>query len=168
MESTALFVAAHFGLVDIATILIKPPISVDINSAIFGCTPLYVSASEGYKEFVHLMLEMKGINVDPVDREEGLDTPFIEATSHGHEAIVLLLLNHGQDIEARTHDGQTALSKAAERGNDSILRLPLGKRRKYSLKRKRRKNTIFICCSLRKYSNSNFLTRKRCGYRISR
>ncbi|KAI5792862.1 ankyrin repeat-containing domain protein [Pyronema domesticum] len=126
MECAALFVAAFFGLVDIANILMEPPINADINSDILGCTSLYIAVSQGHKDFVRLILETKGIDIEP--RGSDPHAPFLVMASFSdHAEIVLLLLNHGVDIESRDNRGQTALSNAAKRGNDSILRLLLEK-----------------------------------------
>ena len=50
-----------------------------------------------------------------------------DAPGNGHKAVVLLLLEKGAEVEARSGLGQTALHCAAQYGHEVVVRLLLEK-----------------------------------------
>ena len=62
---------------------------------------------------------------DEVDVRGGFSnsTPLIEAAIHTDPTVLLLLLCHGADLEARGDSGQTALHHAALRGSARCARV---------------------------------------------
>ena len=52
-------------------------------------------------------------------------TPLIVSAEMGDNTMVLLLLEKGADIEAKTSDGRTALHRAAENGHEAAVRVLL-------------------------------------------
>lgn len=90
-----------------------------------GATLLHVAASSNLQSTIRALLESKA-KVD--ERDDGGSTPLHYAASFEHEAIdntasVLLLLEHGADIEAWAPFFGTALSAAADLGNWPVVRL---------------------------------------------
>ncbi|KAL6720887.1 hypothetical protein ACLMJK_002812 [Lecanora helva] len=58
--------------------------------------------------------------VDPADADIGY-TPLLRAATHGHEAMVRLLLDRGANIEARTPSNGTPLICACEGNHEAIV-----------------------------------------------
>jgi hypothetical protein len=85
---------------------------VDVNFADtinFNFTALHVAASQGKTEVVRMLLDQKGIVVDP--RSESEQTPLIMAARSKHTKTVGLLVAAGADLDAKPNHG--SMSKSA-------------------------------------------------------
>jgi ankyrin repeat protein len=106
-QPSALHLAAHFGLDEIAKILLGGSHKVDINLKIFSETPLMISSGRGHESFIRLLLEREGIVSDTRD-DRGLNA-LLHAVRGGHTKVVSLLIKKGVDIESSTDNGRSAL-----------------------------------------------------------
>jgi len=85
---------------------------VDVNYAdknYYNFTALHMAASKGHSEVVHMLLEQKGIDVDP--RSEAEQTPLIMAARSKHMKIVDELTAAGANLDAKPNHG--SMSKSA-------------------------------------------------------
>jgi hypothetical protein len=83
--------------------------------------PLCIAAGDGDMVKVEDLLD-KGASPDAW----GIDyvsRALIDAASQGHSDVVVLLIEHGADVNARNMDGNTALDAARESDHDDIVRL---------------------------------------------
>lgn len=118
---TGLQIAAHFGLLHIARILISQGADVSTTDS-HGATALHRAAEGGYEEMVRLLLD-SGAEIEAKD-SKGY-TALHQASKGGSTAVVLLLLQTGAKI-SETIDGRTALHFAAEVGSEAVAELLLG------------------------------------------
>ncbi|MCI0640078.1 MAG: ankyrin repeat domain-containing protein [Gemmataceae bacterium] len=90
-----------------------------LRDPLSGETPLHTSAKMGHLGVVKLLLE-KGAIVD--SRETVFShTPLHAAAENGHEHIIDLLCQFKADINAKSRDGDTALTVAASRGHAKAI-----------------------------------------------
>lgn len=80
-QPSALHLAAHFGLDEIATILLGGSHKVNINLKIFSETPLMISSGRGHESFIRLLLEKEGI-VSELRDDQG-DNALLHAVGGG-------------------------------------------------------------------------------------
>ncbi len=79
-------------------------------------TCLFLAASRNHKGVVDRLLRDER-SMDLLDRNDRYDnTPLHVAGSHGFREIVLMLLNHGADVDRKNEDEQTPLLVAAKAG----------------------------------------------------
>ncbi|XP_053716398.1 ankyrin-2-like isoform X12 [Synchiropus splendidus] len=107
---TPLHIAAHYGNVNVATLLLNRGAAVDF-SARNGITPLHVASKRGNTNMVRLLLD-RGSQIDAKTRD-GL-TPLHCASRSGHSMVVELLLEREAPLFARTKNGLSALHMAAQ------------------------------------------------------
>ncbi|KAM9827448.1 uncharacterized protein ACB057_017843 [Neosynchiropus ocellatus] len=107
---TPLHIAAHYGNVNVATLLLNRGAAVDF-SARNGITPLHVASKRGNTNMVRLLLD-RGSRIDAKTRD-GL-TPLHCASRSGHSLAVELLLEREAPLFARTKNGLSALHMAAQ------------------------------------------------------
>ncbi|XP_065117830.1 ankyrin-2b isoform X4 [Paramisgurnus dabryanus] len=107
---TPLHIAAHYGNVNVATLLLNRGAAVDFTAR-NGITPLHVASKRGNTNMVHLLLE-RGAQIDAKTRD-GL-TPLHCAARSGHDTAVELLLERGAPMLARTKNGLSPLHMAAQ------------------------------------------------------
>jgi len=88
-----------------------------------GFTGLHCVAFLGLNEIAHAVLNIRDWDVDKADST--CCTPLIWASVNGCEGIIRLLLGKaGADVNTRyTTDGRTALSRAAEYGQEGVVKL---------------------------------------------
>jgi len=86
-----------------------------------GQTPLCRAAAIGEKEVVKLLLAVDGMDINHQDKDG--QTPLSHATKKGHKETVWLLAS--KLANASSHPDQTALSWAAEKGYEPVVRLLL-------------------------------------------
>uniref|UniRef100_H3CI87 Ankyrin 2 n=1 Tax=Tetraodon nigroviridis TaxID=99883 RepID=H3CI87_TETNG len=107
---TPLHIAAHYGNVNVATLLLNRGAAVDFTAR-NGITPLHVASKRGNTNMVGLLLD-RSSQIDAKTRD-GL-TPLHCAARSGHDASVELLLERGAPLLARTKNGLSALHMAAQ------------------------------------------------------
>ncbi|KAK5623008.1 hypothetical protein CRENBAI_021157 [Crenichthys baileyi] len=107
---TPLHIAAHYGNVNVATLLLNRGVAVDFTAR-NGITPLHVASKRGNTNMVRLLLD-RGSQIDAKTRD-GL-TPLHCAARSGHETAVELLLERGAPLLARTKNGLSPLHMAAQ------------------------------------------------------
>ncbi|XP_043294063.1 ankyrin-2 isoform X13 [Cervus elaphus] len=107
---TPLHIAAHYGNVNVATLLLNRGAAVDFTAR-NGITPLHVASKRGNASMVKLLLD-RGAQIDAKTRD-GL-TPLHCAARSGHDQVVELLLERGAPLLARTKNGLSPLHMAAQ------------------------------------------------------
>ncbi|KAM8764051.1 ankyrin-2 isoform 4-T4 [Rhynchonycteris naso] len=107
---TPLHIAAHYGNVNVATLLLNRGAAVDFTAR-NGITPLHVASKRGNTNMVKLLLD-RGGQIDAKTRD-GL-TPLHCAARSGHDQAVELLLERGAPLLARTKNGLSPLHMAAQ------------------------------------------------------
>uniref|UniRef100_A0A7N8YI00 Ankyrin 2b, neuronal n=1 Tax=Mastacembelus armatus TaxID=205130 RepID=A0A7N8YI00_9TELE len=107
---TPLHIAAHYGNVNVATLLLNRGAAVDFTAR-NGITPLHVASKRGNTNMVRLLLD-RGAQIDAKTRD-GL-TPLHCAARSGHDTAVELLLERGAPLLARTKNGLSPLHMAAQ------------------------------------------------------
>ncbi|XP_053514082.1 ankyrin-2 isoform X6 [Artibeus jamaicensis] len=107
---TPLHIAAHYGNVNVATLLLNRGAAVDFTAR-NGITPLHVASKRGNTNMVKLLLD-RGGQIDAKTRD-GL-TPLHCAARSGHGQAVELLLERGAPLLARTKNGLSPLHMAAQ------------------------------------------------------
>ncbi|XP_074555181.1 ankyrin-2b isoform X10 [Halichoeres trimaculatus] len=107
---TPLHIAAHYGNVNVATLLLNRGAAVDFTAR-NGITPLHVASKRGNTNMVGLLLD-RGSQIDAKTRD-GL-TPLHCAARSGHDSSVELLLERGAPLLARTKNGLSPLHMAAQ------------------------------------------------------
>ncbi|XP_035274045.1 ankyrin-2 isoform X2 [Anguilla anguilla] len=107
---TPLHIAAHYGNVNVSTLLLNRGAAVDFTAR-NGITPLHVASKRGNTGMVGLLLD-RGAQIDAKTRD-GL-TPLHCAARSGHELTVELLLERGAPLLARTKNGLSPLHMAAQ------------------------------------------------------
>ncbi|GCC26477.1 hypothetical protein chiPu_0004894 [Chiloscyllium punctatum] len=107
---TPLHIAAHYGNVNVATLLLNRGAAVDFTAR-NGITPLHVASKRGNTNMVKLLLD-RGAQIDAKTRD-GL-TPLHCAARSGHDGAVEILLERGAPMLARTKNGLSPLHMAAQ------------------------------------------------------
>ncbi|KAK3593652.1 hypothetical protein CHS0354_025541 [Potamilus streckersoni] len=118
---TPLHIAAHYGNVNVATLLIQKGADVNFHAK-NNITPLHVAARWGKANMVTLLLDNKAV-IDEKTKD-GL-TPLHCAARSGHENVVDLLLERGAPYQSKTKNGLTPLHVAAQGDHMDCARLLL-------------------------------------------
>jgi adenosylhomocysteine nucleosidase len=107
---TALHLAAFFGQLETAAVLLEAGADVDVPAANPShVRPLHSAAAGGHAAIVALLLE-RGANPDA--RQHGGYVPLHSSAAQGDVVSVRLLLEHGADPALRTEDGRSAADLA--------------------------------------------------------
>ncbi|CAK4070476.1 unnamed protein product [Aphanomyces euteiches] len=114
-KSSALFLAAQKGLVDITDCLIEGGASVEFRSA-----ALVPAAHFGHIDVVNLLLN-KGADANFANQKG--TTPLMRAAQEGQAAVVTSLLRKNADANAANMEGMTALMLASQRGHAHIAEI---------------------------------------------
>lgn len=93
---------------------------VDIDLG-FGITPLSISCEKGQLEIAQYFIN-RGAKLSNKKY-----MPFQLAVGNGHLEIVKIILDSGVDVNAKFHDGGTALMEASNEGQISIVKFLLTK-----------------------------------------
>lgn len=122
--------AAHSGHTDIVKLLLENGADVDTvdesSTTDRGGTALHSAAAGGHLEVIRTLLKA-GTNVNKC-RGIGAShaTPLFLAAKGGHEALCLLLLGHGAEIDPGIdYRGITPFEEAAKQGNINLMQLLL-------------------------------------------
>uniref|UniRef100_A0A8C2IJ27 Ankyrin 2a, neuronal n=1 Tax=Cyprinus carpio TaxID=7962 RepID=A0A8C2IJ27_CYPCA len=107
---TPLHIAAHYGNVNVATLLLNRGAAVDFTAR-NGITPLHVASKRGNTNMIALLLDREA-QIDAKTRD-GL-TPLHCAARSGHDTAVEILLERGAPILARTKNGLSPLHMSAQ------------------------------------------------------
>uniref|UniRef100_A0A4W6GAH1 Ankyrin 2a, neuronal n=1 Tax=Lates calcarifer TaxID=8187 RepID=A0A4W6GAH1_LATCA len=118
---TPLHIAAHYGNVNVSTLLLNRGAAVDFTAR-NGITPLHVASKRGNTNMVALLLD-RGAQIDAKTRD-GL-TPLHCAARSGHDPAVELLLERGAPILARTKNGLSPLHMSAQGDHVECVKLLL-------------------------------------------
>lgn len=120
---SALYYAAHAGLVGSVKLLLAKGINVNATGGRYG-SALQAAACKGHREVIEALLE-NGVDVNQTGGEYG--NALQGACSYGHRSCAELLLDNGAEVNARGGEHTTALHSAAFNGYDQVAGLLLGK-----------------------------------------
>lgn len=116
---TALHLAAFFGQLEVAAVLLEHGAAVDAPAGNPShVQPLHSAAAGGHAAIAALLLER---GADPDARQHGGFVPLHSAAARGDEVTARLLIEHGADRDARTDDGRRATDLAAADGGIRTL-----------------------------------------------
>nr|XP_021335926.1 ankyrin-3 isoform X29 [Danio rerio] len=107
---TPLHIAAHYGNINVATLLLNRGAAVDFKAR-NDITPLHVASKRGNANMVRLLLE-RGARID-ARTKDGL-TPLHCGARSGHEQVVEMLLDRGAPILSKTKNGLSPLHMATQ------------------------------------------------------
>ncbi|KAH6676741.1 ankyrin repeat-containing domain protein, partial [Halenospora varia] len=116
-DRTALFIAARYGDLETAQVLIACGANLEILCN--GCTALQIASAFGHVGFAKLLLD-SGAGIE--DSGPGRNTPLIEASTHGNLAMVMLLIAWGADLNARSRKRGTALAYATYHQQHEVVK----------------------------------------------
>ena len=115
---TALHLAAFFGQLEPATLLVRAGAVIDaVSRNAMRVTPLHSASAGGHTAICELLID-RGADVNAVQRD-GF-RPIHAAAQNGDERLVERLLAAGADHGLRLHDGRAAADLAAEAGHDDL------------------------------------------------
>ncbi|XP_042623178.1 ankyrin-3-like isoform X10 [Cyprinus carpio] len=118
---TPLHIAAHYGNINVATLLLNRGAAVDFKAR-NDITPLHVASKRGNANMVRLLLE-RGARID-AKTKDGL-TPLHCGARSGHEQVVELLLDRGAPILSKTKNGLSPLHMATQGDHLNCVQLLL-------------------------------------------
>nr|XP_057934089.1 ankyrin-3-like isoform X6 [Doryrhamphus excisus] len=118
---TPLHIAAHYGNINVATLLLNRGAAVDFKAR-NDITPLHVASKRGNGNMVRLLLE-RGAKID-ARTKDGL-TPLHCGARSGHEQVVEMLLNRGAPILSKTKNGLSPLHMATQGDHLNCVQLLL-------------------------------------------
>jgi len=94
-NETALYIAAKLNYADIVEFLLQEDADTEICEALFGWTPIFIAASEGFKDIVNLLIDY-GCKIDTVDYSGWF--PMEHASLRGHLAVADLLKPQNEQL----------------------------------------------------------------------
>ncbi|XP_054874603.1 ankyrin-3 isoform X10 [Amphiprion ocellaris] len=118
---TPLHIAAHYGNINVATLLLNRGAAVDFMAR-NDITPLHVAAKRGNSNMVKLLLD-RGSKID-AKTKDGL-TPLHCGARSGHEQVVEILLDRGAPILSKTKNGLSPLHMATQGDHLNCVQLLL-------------------------------------------
>ncbi|XP_061564917.1 ankyrin-3-like isoform X37 [Cololabis saira] len=118
---TPLHIAAHYGNINVATLLLNRGAAVDFKAR-NDITPLHVASKRGNSNMVRLLLE-RGGKID-ARTKDGL-TPLHCGARSGHEQVLELLLDRGAPILSKTKNGLSPLHMATQGDHLNCVQLLL-------------------------------------------
>ncbi|XP_051529672.1 ankyrin-3-like isoform X1 [Myxocyprinus asiaticus] len=118
---TPLHIAAHYGNINVATLLLNRGAAVDFKAR-NDITPLHVASKRGNSNMVRLLLE-RGARID-AKTKDGL-TPLHCGARSGHEQVVEMLLDRGAPILSKTKNGLSPLHMATQGDHLNCVQLLL-------------------------------------------
>ncbi len=108
---TALHLAAFFGQLEVAAVLLEHGAAVDAQAGnATHVQPLHSAAAGGHAAIAALLLER---GADPNARQQGGFVPLHAAAARGDDVTARLLLEHGADRDVRADDGRRPIDLAA-------------------------------------------------------
>ncbi|KAM6951078.1 ankyrin-3 [Aplochiton taeniatus] len=118
---TPLHIAAHYGNINVATLLLNRGAAVDFKAR-NDITPLHVASKRGNSNMVKLLLE-RGGRID-ARTKDGL-TPLHCGARSGHEQVVEMLLDRGAPMLSKTKNGLSPLHMATQGDHLNCVQLLL-------------------------------------------
>ncbi|XP_045067512.1 ankyrin-3 isoform X1 [Coregonus clupeaformis] len=118
---TPLHIAAHYGNINVATLLLNRGGAVDFMAR-NDITPLHVASKRGNSNMVKLLLD-RGSKID-AKTKDGL-TPLHCGARSGHEQVVEILLDRGAPILSKTKNGLSPLHMATQGDHINCVQLLL-------------------------------------------
>ncbi|XP_034426421.1 ankyrin-3-like isoform X8 [Hippoglossus hippoglossus] len=118
---TPLHIAAHYGNINVATLLLNRGAAVDFKAR-NDITPMHVASKRGNGNMVRLLLE-RGAKID-ARTKDGL-TPLHCGARSGHEQVVEMLLDRGAPILSKTKNGLSPLHMATQGDHLNCVQLLL-------------------------------------------
>nr|XP_020853866.1 ankyrin-3 isoform X19 [Phascolarctos cinereus] len=118
---TPLHIAAHYGNINVATLLLNRGAAVDFTAR-NDITPLHVASKRGNANMVKLLLD-RGAKIDAKTRD-GL-TPLHCGARSGHEQVVEMLLDRDAPILSKTKNGLSPLHMATQGDHLNCVQLLL-------------------------------------------
>ncbi|KAM4598950.1 LOW QUALITY PROTEIN: uncharacterized protein V3H82_016904 [Fundulus diaphanus] len=118
---TPLHIAAHYGNINVATLLLNRGAAVDFMAR-NDITPLHVASKRGNSNMVKLLLD-RGAKID-AKTKDGL-TPLHCGARSGHEQVVEILLDRGAPILSKTKNGLSPLHMATQGDHLNCVQLLL-------------------------------------------
>jgi len=106
---TPLMAAAQHGHLKVSGVLLEHDCAINACSTEDGCTALYTAASNGYPEFVE-MLVREGAKLDIADHDNM--TPLMAAMARSNWTIVRALMDAGANLERIDDAGATLMNYA--------------------------------------------------------
>ncbi|XP_045557191.1 ankyrin-3 isoform X30 [Salmo salar] len=118
---TPLHIAAHYGNINVATLLLNRGAAVDFKAR-NDITPLHVASKRGNGNMVKVLLE-RGGKID-ARTKDGL-TPLHCGARSGHEQVLEMLLDRGAPILSKTKNGLSPLHMATQGDHLNCVQLLL-------------------------------------------
>nr|XP_009291271.1 ankyrin-3 isoform X6 [Danio rerio] len=118
---TPLHIAAHYGNINVATLLLNRGAAVDFMAR-NDITPLHVASKRGNGNMVKLLLD-RGSKIE-AKTKDGL-TPLHCGARSGHEQVVEMLLDRGAPILSKTKNGLSPLHMATQGDHLNCVQLLL-------------------------------------------
>ncbi|XP_059929603.1 ankyrin-3 isoform X2 [Gadus macrocephalus] len=118
---TPLHIAAHYGNINVATLLLNRGAAVDFMAR-NDITPLHVASKRGNSNMVKLLLD-RGSIID-AKTKDGL-TPLHCGARSGHEQVVEILLDRGAPFLSKTKNGLSPLHMATQGDHLNCVQLLL-------------------------------------------
>nr|XP_057914743.1 ankyrin-3-like isoform X23 [Doryrhamphus excisus] len=118
---TPLHIAAHYGNINVATLLLNRGAAVDFMAR-NDITPLHVASKRGNSNMVKLLLD-RGSKID-AKTKDGL-TPLHCGARSGHAQVVEILLDRGAPILSKTKNGLSPLHMATQGDHLNCVQLLL-------------------------------------------
>ncbi|XP_044069819.1 ankyrin-3-like isoform X45 [Siniperca chuatsi] len=118
---TPLHIAAHYGNINVATLLLNRGAAVDFMAR-NDITPLHVASKRGNSNMVKLLLD-RGSKID-AKTKDGL-TPLHCGARSGHEQVVEILLDRGAPFLSKTKNGLSPLHMATQGDHLNCVQLLL-------------------------------------------
>jgi ankyrin repeat protein len=130
---TILHLGARLGYIEVLRLLIdKFKDTVNVHARIAqGDTALHCAVSGTSLEALQILLDETEIDIDATN-EDGMTVLHLAAES-GNPDAVLLLLDHGADMDIAANGGSTAEQLAARNGHDEVAELLRSIRRKQDM-----------------------------------
>ncbi|KAF7536781.1 hypothetical protein G7054_g4255 [Neopestalotiopsis clavispora] len=88
---------------------------------------LDLASAHGYYEVLRFMVEKDTKDAKLKSIDESYSDALVAASSSGHYAIVVFLIENGADVDALSQRGQTALLAASSQGHDELVELLISK-----------------------------------------
>jgi ankyrin repeat protein len=132
-DLTPLMLAAIYGHVNVAAILLEHGANLDARDSVLRQSPITLAAQNGNVDVAKLLLR-RGADVNSRDAMDA--TPLHWAALRGQKRATSLLLAHGAILNAQNVNGETPLHYAASVGHKDIISLLIARGADLNLRNK--------------------------------